>query len=247
MARSTPISRHVGRLSRSQVAAKRGLHKGASSVGRCAEESWMGGMERKMGMERDRTARGRGQGVRASGDGGGRWGRENGAATRGALVRGSISKCDGVERGLVYERLALPRLALPVASPHPLPRAVPLPPAYVSLVRSSHPTLSIPHSPPPSPLSLTGTTLTFRQEDRCPGQEDRDPGHHREDRWRQGQRREAHHPHRQGVQVLPRRGRSQAQGCAQARRQGRSPRLDHPRHRPHPPRRPLLGPPCCLP
>lgn len=28
MARSTPISRNVGRLSRSQVAAKRGLHKG---------------------------------------------------------------------------------------------------------------------------------------------------------------------------------------------------------------------------
>lgn len=35
MARSTPISRHVGRLSRSQVAAKRGLFKGAFCA--CAE------------------------------------------------------------------------------------------------------------------------------------------------------------------------------------------------------------------
>lgn len=236
MARSTPISRHVGRLSRSQVAAKRGLFKGVFAP--------FGGLEGRgvMGMER----------AGVGGDGERKWGDGERVgvvrAERGAGVCSLRSWCDAGTKSSSHksdgdrDSERQPARALSQCSRSQCSRCAPTP------VRSRYPDIAPSHAQPAHlPNKHPQHTLTRRQEDRRRPQEGGGPRYCREDRRWQGQRREARHPHQQGVQVLPRRGRPHPQEGSQARCQGRSPLLDHPRHRPHPPCRPLLGPPRCFP
>lgn len=89
--------------------------------------------------------------------------------------------------------------------------------------------------------------ILCRQEDLDRPRQDRDPGSHREDCRRKGQRREAFGPHLQGFQVLPRRGCGSSPSLPQDCRKDRSPIQHHPRYHPYPPCWPIQRKACCLP